>query len=134
VHLSATVDSCFTQQVCSTFVFLLLPIFLGGCYTATTLEQGELPPDDTTVIFRLTDGSRIYSPRGNHHRVELGYQVIGELLRDNNFIERLDRIVLDDEIAGITARKARLEGTLVIVAGIIVLSILIVTGWGRTSL
>jgi hypothetical protein len=52
-------------------------MFIIGCFTQSEIIKGDLPQDDSKVLFHLLDGSYIKSLSGNHHRLDNGYQING---------------------------------------------------------
>jgi hypothetical protein len=83
-----------------------------GCFSESTLTKGESPSDDSEVLFYLHDGSYVKSSSGNHHRIENGYQVSGEIAK-GKVRERFEGIVRDNDIKKVTTERLNVTRTLI---------------------
>ena len=73
-------------------IILPLTMFIMGCFTQSEIIKGELPQDDSKVLFHILDGSYTKSLSGNHHRLDNGYQINGEIVLDNRNASDLQSI------------------------------------------
>ena len=96
-------------------IILPLSLFIMGCFTQSEIIKGELPQDDSKVLFHLLDGSYIKSLPGNHHRLENGYQIKGEIVRDGIILKNYAGVVNDNEIERITVEGFNVIGTIALV-------------------
>ena len=67
------------------------------------------------MLFHLLDGSYIKSLPGNHHRLENGYQIKGEIVRDGIILKNYAGVVNDNEIERITVEGFNVIGTIALV-------------------
>ena len=93
-------------------IILPLSMFIVGCFTQSEIVKGESPPDDSKVLFHLLDGSYIKSLSGNHHRLDNGYQIKGEIVRDGIIQKKYEGVVNDDDIERITVESFNVLGTI----------------------
>jgi len=93
-------------------VILPLSLFIMGCFTQSEIIKGELPQDDSEVLFHLHDGSYIKSLSGNHHRLGNGYQIKGEIVGDGMTPKNYDAVVNDNEIERIEVERFNVAGTI----------------------
>jgi hypothetical protein len=96
-------------------IILPLSLFIMGCFTQSEIIKEELPQDDSEVLFHLHDGSYIKSLSGNHHRLDNGYQIKGEIVRDGITQKDYDAVVNDNEIERIEVERFDVAGTIVLV-------------------
>ena len=101
-----------SKAVCT---ILPLSMFIMGCFTQSEIIKGELPQDDSKVLFHLLDDSYIKSLSGNHHRLDNGYQIKGERVRDEIIQKNYDGVVNDNEIERITVERFNVIGTIALV-------------------
>ena len=101
-----------SKAVCT---ILPLSMFIMGCFTQSEIIKGELPHDDSKVLFHLLDGSYIKSLSGNHHRLDNGYQINGEIVREGIIQKNYDGVVNDNEIERITVERVNVIGTIALV-------------------
>ena len=87
-------------------------MFIMGCFTQSEIIKGESPPDNSKVLFHLLDGSYIKSLSGNHHRLNNGYQINGETVRDGIVQKHYEGVVNDNEIERITVERFNVVGTI----------------------
>jgi hypothetical protein len=93
-------------------------LLLTGCYSQATITEDTANSDSKELTFYLKDGSYIVSQSGQHHRVENGYELEGELvkiwshtpdpwnpLNSQPSGRAFDGIVLDEDINGITVTQ-----------------------------
>ena len=113
------------------FLVMLLAFHFLSCYTQSLLDKGVLPPADRTIVFHLLDGSFIESSAGMHLRVEDGYMVTGHVI-EKGFVEQdFEEVIRDDEIIGISTSEFNESGTVALVAGATLVTVLIATSWGQ---
>lgn len=112
----------------STTICLLLSIcmLLMGCFTQSAITKAEAPPDDSIVLFHLLDGSYIKSSSGNHHRIDNGYQIAGEMVRGGIIQMQFQGVVHDNEIVKLSVERFNLAGTITLVGVAVGLGVLIV--------
>jgi hypothetical protein len=69
----------FMKSLC---IILSLVLLFAGCYSHTAIPKEESSNlDNEELTFHLTNGSRIDSQRGQHHKVAQGYEITGRLVR-----------------------------------------------------
>lgn len=96
-----------------------------GCFSESTLSKDESPADDSEVLFYLHDGSYVKSSSGNHHRIENGYQVSGEIVKDK-IRESFEGIVNDNDIKKVTTERLNVTRTLIGgVFGLVAISLIV---------
>ena len=108
-------------------ILMVLALLLTGCYTQSFLAKDQPPPDSTKVIFHLLDGREISSPAGQRRRVDEGYQIIGYIVTEKQYLEKFEGIVLDSEIKGISSSSFNEQGTALLVVGVAVTLAVILT-------
>ena len=92
-------------------ILLLVCVLVMGCFTESSITRNELAPDESKVIFYLQDGSYIKSFSGNHHRIDSGYQISGEIARKDQIPKKFEGVLSDAEIAKVTVEKFNVVGT-----------------------
>jgi preprotein translocase subunit YajC len=95
-------------------IVLSFALLFTGCYTHTTVTKDTPNVEDKTLIFQLTNGSRIVARAGQHHRIEEGYKIV----YNSEDVE----ILLDEQIKEVVVREAD-AGTSVLVAVVIPLAL-----------
>jgi hypothetical protein len=108
---------------------MILALLFTGCYTQCFLAKDQPPPDNTKVIFHLLDGRQISSPAGQRRRVDEGYQIVGYIITEKDYLEKYEGIVLDNEIKGISSSSFNEQGTALLVVGVAVTLALILARW-----
>jgi hypothetical protein len=119
-------------------IILSVTILFAGCYTNTTVTKDTPSLDNEEITVTLADESMIISQSGQHHRVEDGYKIVGELRTKptDHWSERYQRsdslfdgIVYDGQIKDITCREFDVITT-VLVVGVSLLFTIVVVGGG----
>jgi hypothetical protein len=106
-------------------ILLTVSLLSMGCFSESTIAKDESPPDDSEVLFYLHDGSYVKSTSGNHHRIENGYQVSGELAK-GKVREHFEGIVRDNDIEKVTMERLNVTRTLIGgVFGLFVISLVV---------
>ncbi len=108
-------------------ILWILALLFTGCYTQSYLADDEPPPDSTKVIFHLLDGRQISSPAGQRRRVDEGYQIVGYIVTEKQYMEKYEGIVLDSEIKGISSSSFNAQGTVLLAIGVAVTLAVILT-------
>ena len=85
-------------------VILSFAILLSGCYSTMPFSKTALAPDDRGVFFRLHDNSYVESDAGDHHRIESGYEVKGQLVK-GDFKKEYEGVVRDNQISEIAIKE-----------------------------
>jgi len=115
------------------FLVLLLSFHFLSCYTQSLLDKGVLPPADRTIVFHLLNGSFIKSPAGMHLRVEDGYMLTGHVIEKGLVEQDFEGVILDDEIIGISTLEFNEHGTVALIGGATLVTVLIATSWGQAG-
>jgi hypothetical protein len=106
---------------------IILAVMFTGCYTQSYLAKDQPPPENTKVIFHLLDGREISSPAGQRRRVDEGYQIVGYIITEKQYLEKYEGIVLDSEIKEISSSSFNEQGTALLVVGVAVTLALILS-------
>ena len=89
------------KVMCIILSFVLAII---GCYSPVPISRDELAPDDRGVFFQLHDNSYVESDAGDHHRIESGYEVKGQLVK-GDFQKEYEGVVRDNQISEIAIKE-----------------------------
>ena len=108
-------------------ILLVLALLFTGCYTQSFLAKDQPPPDSTKVIFHLLDGREISSPAEQRRRVDEGYQIVGYIVTEKQYMEKYEGIVLDSEIKGMSSSSFNAQGTVLLAIGVAVTLAVILT-------
>jgi hypothetical protein len=92
-------------------VLIALSVLLAGCYSESTLTKSGEASNEDVVFFYLNDGSLIESQPGEHLRIENGYQVTGQILKDGHRQGRYEGIVRDASIQKVTENRLNIVRT-----------------------
>ena len=85
-------------------IILSFAIPFAGCYSPVPISRDELAPDDRGVFFRLHDNSYVESDAGDHHRIESGYEVKGQMVK-GECQKEYEGVVRDNQISEIAIKE-----------------------------
>lgn len=119
-------------------IILSIAISFAGCYTNATVTKDTPNIDNQELTITRTDDSIIVSQSGQHHQVEAGYRIVGELRTKpkDHWSEGYQRsdslfdgILFDGQIREITCRQFDVI-TSVVVVGVSLLFTIVAVGGG----
>jgi hypothetical protein len=101
-------------------VLIALSVLFAGCYSESALTKNEEASDEVVVVFYLNDGSIVESQPGEHLRIENGYQVAGQILKDGRRQGSYEGIVRDASIQKVTEKRLNIVRTSIgVVLGVV---------------
>jgi hypothetical protein len=119
-------------------IILSSAILFAGCYANTTVTKDTPNLDNEEITVTLADGLFIISEGGQHHRVDNGYKIVGEMRtmpKDHwsEYYQRCDTlfhgVVLDEQIKEITCREFDVITTVIVVGLPLLLAIVVMGNW-----
>jgi hypothetical protein len=103
-------------------IIMSLVLLFTGCYSHTTVTQDTPTLDNEDITVTLADDSYIISKGGQHHRVENGYKIAGELRQSDWYSlsyrppdSLVDVILRDEQIKEVVVDKFETTTTIVAV-------------------